>query len=127
MEQTSKKISENVRELQSALTKVLKSEDRVFFIESLNQYQRDKNVKSLVVTLKLVLNTARKREVYPLLYQIIPHGDRENFHRLWHQGLEDPWSRASSKSPARSREIFEGTPYQQVCPPIFKDMHRIRV
>ena len=75
-QQTSRKMSENVRELQSALTKVLKSEDRVFFIESLNQYQRDKNVNSLVVTLKLVLNTARKREVYPLLYQIIPHGDR---------------------------------------------------
>ena len=108
--ETSRKVSENVRELQSALTKVLKSEERVFFIESLNQYQRDKNVNSLVVTLKLVLNTARKREVYPLLYQIIPHGDREIFHRLWHQGLEDPRSRASSKTPARSPRNIRGNP-----------------
>ncbi|XP_074615427.1 whirlin-like isoform X1 [Acropora palmata] len=116
MEQTSRKMSENVRELQSALTKVLKSEDRVFFIESLNQYQRDKNVNSLVVTLKLVLNTARKREVYPLLYQIIPHGDREIFHRLWHQGLEDPRSRASSKSPARSPRNLRGNPVSTSLP-----------
>ena len=94
-----RKISENVRELHAALSKLLNNEDRTFLIQSLNQYQRERNVNSLVVALKSVLNTPRKREVYPLLWQIIPHSDQEIFHNLWHRNVE---ASGNSKSPARS-------------------------
>ena len=86
-----RKISENVRELHALLTKVLNNEDRTFIIQSLNQYQREKNVNNLVASLKSVLDTPRKREVYPLLQQIIPHHTsllrvpflcRKNSHKL---------------------------------------------
>lgn len=93
-----RKISENVRELHAALTKVLDNEDRTFLIQSLNQYQREKNVNNLVLTLKSVLDTPRKREVYPLLRQVIPHNDQDIFCKLWHS--YEP--RQRSKSPARS-------------------------
>ncbi|XP_068723891.1 whirlin-like isoform X1 [Montipora capricornis] len=106
-----RKISENVRELHSALIDVINNDERAFLIQSLNQYQREKNVNNLVVALKLVLNTARKREVYPLLWQIVPHRDREIFHRLWHQGFEDPRRRDTPKSPARSPRNFRPNPY----------------
>ena len=94
-----RKISHNVRELHSALTKVLNNEDRTFLIRSLNQYQREKNVNNLVLSLKSVLDTPRKREVYPWLRQIIPHRDQEIFCRLWEHSFE---TRQRSKSPARS-------------------------
>ena len=96
-----RKISENVRELHGALTKVLNNEDRTFLIQSLNQYQREKNVNNLVVSLKSVLDTARKREVYPLLRQIIPHHHQEIFCRLWEREHSFE-ARKRSKSPARS-------------------------
>lgn len=96
-----RKISENVRELHAALTKVLNNEDRAFLIQSLNQYQREKNVNNLVVALKSVLDTGRKREVYPLLRQIIPHNDQEIFCKLWQHSFEAPRPQRS-KSPARS-------------------------
>ena len=85
---TPRKLSENVRELHAALTKVLNNEERTFLVQLLNQYQREKNVNSLVFSLKSVLNTPRKREVYPLLWQIIPHSDQEIFHYLWHHDFE---------------------------------------
>ena len=94
-----REISENVRELHAALSKVLNNEDRMFLIQSLNQYQRERNVNSLVVALKSVLDTPKRREVYPLLWQIIPHTDQEIFHNLWHRDSE---ASRNSKSPARS-------------------------
>ena len=98
---TPRKVSENVRELHSALAKVLHNEDQAFLIQSLNQYQRDRDVNSLVVALKSVLNTPRKREVYPLLWQIIPHSDQDIFHNLWYRDAEASRQR-NLKSPARS-------------------------
>lgn len=95
-----RKISENVRELHTALTKVLNNEDRTFLIQSLNQYQREKNVNNLVASLKSVLDTPRKREVYPLLRQIIPHHDQQIFCRLWEHSFD--LARQRSKSPSRS-------------------------
>lgn len=94
-----RKISENVRELHAALTKVLNNGDRTFLIQLLNQYQREKNVNNLVASLKSVLDTPRKREVYPLLRQIIPHHDQQIFYRLWEHSFE---AGQRSKSPGRS-------------------------
>lgn len=113
---TPRKISENVRELHTALTKVLNNEERTFLIQSLNQYQREKNVNSLVLTLKSVLNTPKKREVYPILWQIIPHNDQEIFHHLWHGGFEAPRQRTNSKSPARSPKNLRRTPTSSSLP-----------
>ncbi|XP_078381387.1 uncharacterized protein LOC144664126 isoform X3 [Oculina patagonica] len=113
-----RKISENVRELHGALTKVLNNEDRTFLIQSLNQYQREKNVNNLVVSLKSVLDSPRKREVYPLLRQIIPHHDQENFCRLWEHSFE---ARQRSKSPARSPANLRRIPTSSSLP---DNLHR---
>ena len=114
---TPRKISENVRELHFALAKLINNDDRTFLIQSLNQYQRERNVNSLVVALKSVLNTPRKREVYPLLWQIIPHNDQEVFHSLWHHGFEAPrQQRTNSKSPARSPGNLRRNPISSSLP-----------
>ena len=117
---TSRKVSENVRELHSALAKVLHNEDRAFLIQSLNQYQRDRDVNSLVVALKSVLNTPRKREVYPLLWQIIPHSDQDIFHNLWHRDAEASRQR-NLKSPARSPGNLRRVPASSSLP---DNLHR---
>ena len=53
------------------------------------------------MALKSVLNTLSKRDVYPSLWQIIPHGDQDIFHNLWHRDTEASRQR-NLKSPARS-------------------------
>ena len=93
-------ISENVRKLYSALTAVLSNEDRAFLLQSLNQYQRERDIRQLVVTLNSVLDTPGKREVYSLLHQIIPHNDKELFHTLW---LYDDADRRSRSAPRPNR------------------------
>ena len=118
---TPRKLSENVRELHAALTKVLNNEERTFLVQSLNQYQREKNVNSLVLSLKSVLNTPRKREVYPLLWQIIPHSDQEILHYLWHHDFEAPRQRTNSKSPARSPGNLRRNPNSSSLP---DNLHR---
>ena len=115
-----RKVSEKVRELHSALAKVLHNEDRAFLIQSLNQYQRDRDVNSLVVALKSVLNTPRKREVYPLLWQIIPHSDQDIFHNLWHRDAEASRQR-NLKSPARSPGNLRRVPTSSSLP---DNLHR---
>lgn len=113
-----RKISENVRELHAALTKVLNNEDRTLLIQSLNQYQREKNVNNLVASLKSVLDTPRKREVYPLLRQIIPQSDQQLFYRLWKHSFE---ARQRSKSPSRSPVILRRIPTSSSLP---DNLHR---
>jgi len=113
-----RKISENVRELHTALTKVLNNEDRTFLIQSLNQYQREKNVNNLVASLKSVLDTPRKREIYPLLRQIIPHHDQQIFCRLWEHSFE---ARQRSKSPGRSPVSLRRIPTSSSLP---DNLHR---
>lgn len=113
-----RKISENVRELHAALTKVLNNEDRTFLIQSLNQYQREKNVNNLVASLKSVLDTPRKREVYPLLGQIIPQSDQQIFCRLWEHSFE---ARQRSKSPGQSPVSLRRIPTSSSLP---DNLHR---
>ena len=122
---TPRKISENVRELHSALAKVLHNEDRAFLIQSLNQYQRNRDVNSLVVALKSVLNTPRKREVYPLLWQIIPHSDQDIFHNLWHRDTEAS-PNVIQNHPLDRQGIFVEFQPLRVCQTIFIDMHLTR-
>lgn len=79
-------ISENVRVLHNALTKILNDRDRAYFIQSLNQYQKDRDVIELVASLKSVLDSPRKQEIYPLLRAIIPASDKRYFEKTWQAG-----------------------------------------
>ncbi|XP_022783817.1 uncharacterized protein LOC111324505 isoform X3 [Stylophora pistillata] len=111
------KIPEYVLELHAALTNVLDDKDRILLIQSLNQYQRDRNVNNLVLILKSILDTSRRREVYPLLRQVVPHNDQEKFIKLWHRN--EP--RQRSKSPARSPANLHRIPSSSSLP---DNLHR---
>ena len=87
-----RQISENVRDLHNVLTTTLNDADRSLFIQSLNQYQKNHNVKRLVYSLHTILNTPRKREIHPQLRRIIPPGEQAEFDHYWYSG-----------SPSRSR------------------------
>jgi len=89
-------ISENVRVLHNALTHILNDHDRAYFIQSLNQYQKDRDVIELVASLKSVLDSPRKQEIYPLLRAIIPSSDKRYFEKTWQAGSR-PQSLHSSR------------------------------
>ncbi|EDO44244.1 predicted protein, partial [Nematostella vectensis] len=76
-------ISESVRHLHNTLTKILSDQERAYFIQSLNRYQRNRDVDSLVASLKTVLNSPKKRQVFPILREIIPSRDRHYFDKTW--------------------------------------------
>ena len=115
-----RKISQYVRELYATLTNILDDQDRTLLIQSLNQYQRDRNVNNLVSTLKSILDTSTKREVYPLLRQVVPHSDQEKFNILWHSH-EHPEPRQRFKSPARSPANLHRIPASSTLP---DNLHR---
>lgn len=95
-------VSQSVRDLHGVLSDLLNDTDRQVLIRSLNQYQKDRNVKNLAISLKSVLNTPRKREVYPLLRQIIPANDQSLLDRIWHHGLTETRQQHST-SPNRQQ------------------------
>ncbi|XP_032241954.2 whirlin isoform X3 [Nematostella vectensis] len=114
-------ISESVRHLHNTLTKILSDQERAYFIQSLNRYQRNRDVDSLVASLKTVLNSPKKRQVFPILREIIPSRDRHYFDKTW-QGnraqlrpvAKVSSTRSRSRSPSRSprrlrRNIFSAS------------------
>lgn len=96
-----KQISQNVRELHKSLGATLNDAERRSFIQTLNQYQKNRNIKWLVSSLHSILNTPEKREIYPKLRTIIPKGEQAQLDRYWQSGTR-------VESPQRSRNKLRG-------------------
>ena len=100
--------SENVKRLHLLLTQVLDDSDRNYFLHILSQYQKTRNVTKLTTSLKEVLNTPRKRQIYLLLRKVIPPNDAEKFERLWsvqgsHSLSTSPNTRRRNQDPTVKR------------------------
>ena len=84
--------------MHTALAKVFHKEDRTFLIQSLNQYQRDRDVNSLVVALKSVLqHIKQERRLSVIMEKSVPHSDQDIFHRAYGRaGIRNPESGAGA-------------------------------
>ena len=80
-------LSANVRRLHNALNLLLSDLEREQFIHCLNVYHAKRNVFDLVQTLKVILNTAGKRQLLPMLRLVIPRSDQLLFDQYTSEGL----------------------------------------
>ncbi|XP_070761045.1 whirlin-like [Enoplosus armatus] len=80
-------LSANVRRLHNALNLLLSDPEREQFIHCLNVYHAKRNVFDLVQTLKVILNTAGKRQLLPMLRLVIPRSDQLLFDQYTSEGL----------------------------------------
>lgn len=80
-------LSANVRRLHNALNLLLSDLEREQFIHCLNVYHAKRNVYDLVQTLKVILNTAGKRQLLPMLRLVIPRSDQLLFDQYTSEGL----------------------------------------
>ncbi|XP_062310641.1 whirlin isoform X1 [Osmerus eperlanus] len=80
-------LSANVRKLHNALNLLLNDFEREQFIHCLNVYHAKRNVFDLVQTLKVILNTANKRQLLPMLRLVIPRSDQLLFDQYTSEGL----------------------------------------
>ncbi|XP_075903254.1 uncharacterized protein LOC142902243 isoform X2 [Nelusetta ayraudi] len=80
-------LSANVRRLHNALNLLLGDREREQFIHCLNVYHAKRNVFDLVQTLKVILNTAGKRQLLPMLRLVIPRSDQLLFDQYTSEGL----------------------------------------
>uniref|UniRef100_A0A8C7LFC5 Whirlin n=1 Tax=Oncorhynchus kisutch TaxID=8019 RepID=A0A8C7LFC5_ONCKI len=69
-------LSANVKKLHNALNLLLNELEREQFIHCLNVYHSKRNVYDLVQTLKVILNAPSKRQLLPMLRQVIPRSDQ---------------------------------------------------
>ncbi|XP_068576932.1 whirlin isoform X2 [Cebidichthys violaceus] len=80
-------LSANVRRLHNALNLLLNDPEREQFIHCLNVYHAKRNVFDLVQTLKVILDTASKRQLLPMLRLVIPRSDQLLFDQYTSEGL----------------------------------------
>lgn len=80
-------LSANVRRLHNALNLLLSDLEREQFIHCLNVYHAKRNVYDLVQTLKVILSTANKRQLLPMLRLVIPRSDQLLFDQYTSEGL----------------------------------------
>ncbi|XP_030000296.1 whirlin [Sphaeramia orbicularis] len=80
-------LSANVRRLHNTLNLLLSDLEREQFIHCLNVYHAKRNVFDLVQTLKVILNTAAKRQLLPMLRLVIPRSDQLLFDQYTSEGL----------------------------------------
>ncbi|XP_041368302.1 whirlin-like isoform X2 [Gigantopelta aegis] len=80
--QRHKTLSVNVRRLQDALSMYLDEQEICTFIDALNGYHTNRDVFEFVNFLKKILNTPVKRQLLPLIKQVIPHTDAPAFELL---------------------------------------------
>lgn len=83
----SRALSANVRRLHNGLNLLLSDLERQQFIHCLNVYHAKRNVFDLVQTLKVILNTASKRQLLPMLRLAIPRSDQLLFDQYTSEGL----------------------------------------
>ncbi|KAM9322075.1 whirlin [Pholidichthys leucotaenia] len=80
-------LSANVRKLHNALNLLLSDFEREQFIHCLNVYHSKRNVYDLVQTLNVILNAPSKRQLLPMLRQVIPRSDQLLFEQYTSEGL----------------------------------------
>lgn len=80
-------LSANVRRLHNGLNLLLSDRERQQFVHCLNVYHAKRNVFDLVQTLKVILNSASKRQLLPLLRVAIPRSDQLLFDQYTSEGL----------------------------------------
>jgi len=80
-------LSANVRRLHRALNLLLGAPERERFVHCLNAYHAKRNVCDLVRTLRVLLDTDRKRQLLPMLRLVIPRSDQLLFDQYTSEGL----------------------------------------
>lgn len=83
----SRALSAHVRRLHNGLNLLLSELERQQFVHCLNVYHAKRNVFDLVQTLKVILNTASKRQLLPMLRLAIPRSDQLLFDQYTSEGL----------------------------------------
>ena len=83
----SRALSAHVRRLHNGLNLLLSDLERQQFIHCLNVYHAKRNVFDLVQTLQVILNTASKRQLLPMLRLAIPRSDQLLFDQYTSEGL----------------------------------------
>uniref|UniRef100_A0A8C7U881 Whirlin a n=1 Tax=Oncorhynchus mykiss TaxID=8022 RepID=A0A8C7U881_ONCMY len=76
LQSSARTLSANVKKLHNALNLLLNELEREQFIHCLNVYHSKRNVYDLVQTLKVILNAPSKRQLLPMLRQVIPRSDQ---------------------------------------------------
>lgn len=84
---SSRALSANVKRLHDALHALLGDEEREQFVHCLNAYHARRNVYDLVRTLRVILDTPRKRQLLPMLRLVIPRSDQMLFDQYTSEGL----------------------------------------
>ncbi|XP_049326273.1 whirlin [Astyanax mexicanus] len=80
-------LSANVKRLHDALHALLGDAEREQFVHCLNAYHARRNVYDLVRTLRVILDTPRKRQLLPMLRLVIPRADQLLFDQYTSEGL----------------------------------------
>ncbi|KAI4892893.1 hypothetical protein NFI96_019201 [Prochilodus magdalenae] len=80
-------LSANVKRLHDALHALLGDAEREQFVHCLNAYHARRNVYDLVRTLRVILDTPRKRQLLPMLRLVIPRSDQMLFDQYTSEGL----------------------------------------
>lgn len=80
-------LSANVKRLHDALHVLLGDAEREQFVHCLNAYHARRNVYDLVRTLRVILDTPRKRQLLPMLRLVIPRADQLLFDQYTSEGL----------------------------------------
>ncbi|XP_050389473.1 whirlin isoform X2 [Patella vulgata] len=75
-------LSLNVRRLQEALSVYLDDEETSGFIDALHTYDSERDVFEFVNSLKKILNSPTKRQLFPLVKRVIPRKDIDSFELL---------------------------------------------
>ncbi|XP_066514481.1 whirlin-like [Hoplias malabaricus] len=83
----SRALSANVKRLHDALHTLLGDAEREQFVHCLNAYHARRNVYDLVRTLRVILDTPRKRQLLPMLRLVIPRSDQMLFDQYTSEGL----------------------------------------
>ncbi|XP_048244992.1 whirlin-like isoform X1 [Haliotis rufescens] len=77
-----KTMSVNVRRLHEALTVHLDQQEVSTFVDALNLYNNQRDVFEFVNTLRKILNSPQKRQLFPLVKRVIPRSDIQAFELL---------------------------------------------
>uniref|UniRef100_A0A8C7LPW7 Whirlin n=1 Tax=Oncorhynchus kisutch TaxID=8019 RepID=A0A8C7LPW7_ONCKI len=98
-------LSANVKKLHNALNLLLNELEREQFIHCLNVYHSKRNVYDLVQTLKVILNAPSKRQLLPMLRQVIPRSDQLLFDHPTPPGHFLPTPPGSQVPPGEVRQV----------------------
>lgn len=69
----------NASQMHAAVSTYLNDGETIDFVKALHEYQRTRDVSAFVVSLKVTLSTPYKRQLIPLIRDVIPGADLDEF------------------------------------------------